>query len=69
MLINKVKCVLCGKEYKSITHTHTMKEHGMSLREYMEQFPDEPIHMEQVAGRVEEGRNLLLDSLQRNWNR
>lgn len=68
MLINRVKCALCGKEYKSITHTHTMKEHGMTLREYMEQFPDAPIHMEQVAAKVQESKDLLLDSLNRNWN-
>lgn len=69
MLISRVKCVLCGKEFKSVTHTHTMKEHGMTLREYMEQFPNEPIHMEQVANKVQEQKDLLLDSLNRNWNR
>jgi len=66
MLIERIKCAICGKEYKSITHTHTKKEHGMTLREYMEQFPDSPIHAEQADAKVQEGKALLLDALNKS---
>ena len=66
MIIPRIKCEICGKEFKSISHTHTLKEHGMTLKEYMAQFPDAPIHREQVE--VDES-NLLLDGLKRQWSK
>jgi len=34
----KVKCRICGKEFKRITHTHLKKIHNMSIDEYMETY-------------------------------
>lgn len=31
------KCIICGKEFKAITHTHLKKTHGISsVKEYRE---------------------------------
>lgn len=36
-----VKCRLCGKEYKQITHDHLCVRHNMTCDEYREMFPKE----------------------------
>jgi hypothetical protein len=69
MLIGKVTCEVCGRQFKAITHTHLIKEHGMSLREYMDLFPDSPLYEEVVSNPEGEKKNLLLDALNRNWNK
>lgn len=66
MLIKKVSCELCGRQFKAITHTHLVKDHGMSLKEYMTQFPDSPLY-EEVISEKSEKRGLLLDALNKNW--
>lgn len=66
MLIRKIKCEVCGKEFKSVTHTHTMKEHGMTLKEYMQMYPDAPIHAEQLEQKESERKTLLLDALNKS---
>lgn len=65
MIIQRPTCQLCGKQFKQITHTHLSKAHGMSLKEYMIQFPDAPLYEGETGNN---GKELLLDSLRRNWS-
>lgn len=68
MLINKVVCELCGREFRAISHTHLMKEHDMTLREYMARFPEAPLY-EKVVNEKPDGKELLLDALNNRWNK
>jgi len=68
MLISKISCELCGRQFKAITHTHLVKEHDMSLKDYMNMFPDSPLY-EQVLEGEPDNKGLLLDALHKNWNR
>ncbi len=43
-----LKCMICGKQYKHITPTHTMRKHGITVAQYREQFPDAPIVCDEV---------------------
>ena len=67
MLIGKITCELCGRQFKAITHTHLVKAHGISLREYIDRFPDAPLYEEVVKNPEGVEKNLLLDALNRNW--
>ena len=69
MLISKVSCELCNRQLKAITHTHVMKEHGISLREYMDTFPNADLYETAQETVVESNKGLLLDALNRNWSR
>lgn len=66
MLIGRVTCELCGKQFKAITHTHLVKEHNMTMRQYMDAFPDAPLY-EECVDEQRDGKELLLDALRRNW--
>jgi len=35
-----VKCLLCGKEFGAITHTHLESTHGVTMDDYREMFSD-----------------------------
>lgn len=39
LVLPKIKCKVCGKEFKIITNNH-LKKHGITIQEYREQFPD-----------------------------
>ena len=69
MLIGRITCELCGRPFKAITHTHLVKEHDMSLREYMDRFPEAPLYEEVVPNPERESKGLLLDVLNRNWEK
>lgn len=68
MLIGKVACALCGRKFKAITHTHLVKEHDMTMRQYMDQFPEAPLY-EEVSEGPADGKELLLDALSRHWDK
>jgi hypothetical protein len=38
-ILPKIKCKICGREFKFITVTH-LKTHDITICEYREQFPD-----------------------------
>lgn len=68
MLIKRVKCELCGKEFKAISHTHLVKHHDVTLREYMVMFPDAPIYEKAISAPsngADQGKTLLLDAVKR----
>lgn len=46
----KIKCQVCGKEFKQIHHRH-VKQHNLTIEEYKEQFPDAPINSEASSHR------------------
>ena len=48
---SKIKCKICGKEYKQITATH-LKTHDMTMHEYREQFPDAPLVSDSLKRRL-----------------
>ena len=68
MLISRVTCELCGKPFGQITHSHLMKAHGISIKEYVEAFPDSAL-FEQDAPKKRDGKALLLDALQHEWDK
>lgn len=68
MLIGRVKCELCGRSFKAIAHTHLTKEHGMTLREYMDLFPNAPLFEKCISNSKVTGKDLLLDALRKNWS-
>jgi hypothetical protein len=61
MIIGRVVCQLCNRGFKSITHSHLKKEHGITLIEYIKMFPDFPIHEETIPKTSES--ELLLDGI------
>ena len=65
MMITKVKCEICNKIFRSITASH-LAHHGITLREYMDKFPDSPIH-EEALEKPTDSKNLLLDALRKNF--
>jgi len=46
----KIKCQICGKEFKQIHYRHT-KKHNLTIEEYKAKFPDAPINSEASAQR------------------
>jgi len=47
----KVKCEVCGGEYKYINYLH-LKLHDMAVVDYRSQFPDAPLQSEGFRGKV-----------------
>lgn len=39
-------CEICKKEFKQITNSHLVKEHGSNIKEYKNNFPNSPIMSE-----------------------
>jgi hypothetical protein len=68
MILGKVSCELCGREFHVINHTHLVKYHNMTLREYMDSFPEAPLY-NKFANEKHTGKELLNDALQRQWNK
>ena len=50
-VLPKIKCEICGKEYKQITDTH-LKTHDMTMHEYRKQFPDAPLVSDSLKRRL-----------------
>ena len=46
----KVKCQVCGKEFKQIQYRHT-KQHNLTIAEYKEKFPNAPIISQAASSR------------------
>ena len=44
-----IECVICHKKYFFITDSHLKKEHGISVAEYHEKYPDAPLRSEDKA--------------------
>lgn len=65
MLIGKVNCELCGKEFIVIAHSHLIKAHGITMREYMDRFPEAPLYNKSID--KHDSKGLLLDALGRKW--
>ena len=47
IMSNTVSCRICNKQYKRITHKH-LKQHGTSLSEYTDMYPDAPLITESL---------------------
>ena len=47
---DKIKCQVCGKEFKQIQYRHT-KQHGLTISEYKEKFPNAPIISQAASDR------------------
>lgn len=53
-----IVCVVCGKEFKQLTHTHLLKEHGISPDEYRKRYGI-PMNQPLAAGSVSQRRKDL----------
>ena len=70
----KIKCQICGKEFKQIHYRHT-KQHNLTIQQYKEKFPDAPINSEMSSKRRSEpmiGRTIhwadkISSSVKRSW--
>ena len=51
--MEKIKCEICGNLYGVISPTH-VKNHGLSLREYKELYPNSPIVSDEVSKKLAE---------------
>ena len=51
----KVKCEICGREFEFISSTH-LKTHGITTREYRDQFPDAPLMSEGLRKKTSESK-------------
>ncbi|KKM14088.1 hypothetical protein LCGC14_1709670 [marine sediment metagenome] len=71
---NKIQCQVCGKEFKQIHHRHA-KQHGLTIAQYKEKFPDAPINSEASSNRRKQsllGRditwaNKIASSVKQSW--
>lgn len=64
---NTIKCAICGNSFLRITNTHLWKQHQMTMQEYKEKFPNEPIDAPQLASsRVAHMRNKTYEEQYRN---
>jgi len=55
----RIQCKLCGNMFRSISHTHCRSAHGISLKEYINMFPEQIIHQEMLP----DEKKLLLDAV------
>lgn len=65
MIFKKVTCKLCNKQFGQITHTHLVRMHNITLKEYIEQFPDAELCV--VEDKIKDNKQLLLDAVKRTW--
>jgi hypothetical protein len=71
----KIKCQICGKEFKQIHHRH-VKQHGLTIEEYKNKFPDSPINSEassqkranSLKGRTIHWADKIKSSVKNSWN-
>lgn len=49
--MEKVKCELCGKEFRSIS-MHCFQKHGITIKEYREKFPNSPTCTEEFKKEI-----------------
>ena len=53
--MSKIKCKICEKEFERISYSH-LKTHGITHKEYCEQFPDAPLISEELRKQISETR-------------
>jgi hypothetical protein len=49
---DKVTCLICGKQMRTITESHTLKIHGIKIKEYQEIFNGAPIVSKATAQKL-----------------
>lgn len=71
----KIKCQICGKEFKQIHFRH-VKQHNLTIEEYKEKFPDAPINSEasthrraaSLKGRTIHWVDKIASSVKNSWS-
>lgn len=58
-------CQLCFKKFKTITNTHLKKEHGITLKSYIDKFPNYPTVSEEVKKRRYKNHSKTMSRLRR----
>lgn len=64
---NHVTCQLCGEKMKTISNTHLLKKHNITILEYKLKFPNEKIISQAISNKLSEKTKQLNLTLTPTW--
>lgn len=63
----RLRCMLCGSEYRRITPSHLNRKHGIELTEYRDRFPDARLTSAEMRREMSSYISRFWESQGRHW--